>query len=79
MSTNAGRNRRPALAPIAALGLIIIAVCAVAQFYMNRNPAPQPAETHVVINEIMTKNAHTIEDDFSYNLPAEVYFGGKKC
>ena len=63
MSTKADKNTYAALAPIAALGLIIIAVCALAQFYMSRNAEAKTVDYRLVISEVMTKNERTLEDD----------------
>ena len=63
MSKKNRKNSFRSLAPIAALGLVIIAACAAAQFYAGRSAVPKTNDTGVVINEIMTKNQRTIEDD----------------
>ena len=63
MRTKAGRKSPAALAPVAALGLIVIAACALAQFYMNHNAAAKVTDRRVVISEVMTKNERALEDD----------------
>ncbi len=64
MNTKGRRYSPAALAPIAALGLIIIAVCALAQFGAGRDAAARQVEKSVVISEVMTKNERTLEDDY---------------
>ena len=64
MHTKARKITPASLASIAALALILIAACALAQALPGPTAAPKSPDTGVVINEVMTKNTQTLEDDF---------------
>ena len=55
---------RAALMPAAALALAIVALGALAQLLPGRGDGGVPVDSGVVINEVMTKNVHTVRDDF---------------
>ncbi|MBO4299526.1 MAG: hypothetical protein J5998_12105, partial [Clostridia bacterium] len=64
MNTKAANRFRPVLGPIAALGLIVVIACALAQFLPVRRADLRANIGSVVISEVMTKNERTVEDDF---------------
>ncbi|MBQ8953632.1 MAG: lamin tail domain-containing protein, partial [Clostridia bacterium] len=64
MRTKARKTALASLAPIALLALAIVAACALAQSFSGRTAASTAPSRGVVINEVMTKNTQTLEDDF---------------
>ena len=55
---------RAALTPICALALAIVALCALCGLLSGRGDTRAAANADIVVNEVMTKNVHTLKDDF---------------
>ena len=65
MNAKARKKMLAGLAPVGALALVLLVLCALAQALPggHAGSAAQPEST-VVINEVMSRNATTLEDDF---------------